>query len=224
MREPVLLSIESSAEICSVAIQSEKGRRIFKSELKNQHAEGIMGLIQEAIQFAEISTKQIDAIVLSDGPGSYTGLRIGSSTAKGMCFALGIPLIAVSTLEAIANEALKHSDKRFVWPMIDARRMEVYHAVYNRSLGLELKIQNGIVTEEGFNVLKLSREEVVLCGDGAFKASEALGIEKLDICPLASHLLDLGLIKYKNKVFSDLSTYEPFYLKSANITSPSKGK
>jgi tRNA threonylcarbamoyladenosine biosynthesis protein TsaB len=224
MLDPNILCIESSAEICSVAIGFGKEIKEFKSELKHQHAEGIMDLIQTAVTSAQLEFKDLNAIVLSDGPGSYTGLRIGSSTAKGMCFALGIPLIAVSTLESLANEAFKHTNKPFVWPMIDARRMEVYHAIYNKNLQLELGIQNGIVTDEGFNVLKLSSDEVVLCGDGALKASGALGIEKMNILPSAAYLLDLGLNKYKNNVFCNLSTYEPFYLKSANITSPSKGK
>jgi tRNA threonylcarbamoyladenosine biosynthesis protein TsaB len=224
MLEPNLLCIESSAEICSVAIGYGENRKEFKSDLKNQHAEGIMDLIQLAVSHANIAMKDLSAIVLSDGPGSYTGLRIGSSTAKGMCFALSIPLIAVNTLESIANEALKQSGKPYVWPMIDARRMEVYHAIYNRDLKLKLGIQNGIVTDEGFNVLNLSSKDVDLCGNGAFKASEALGIEKLNIHPSARFLHDLGLIKYKNKLFCNLSTYEPFYLKSANITSSSKGK
>lgn len=214
-----LLCIETSAAICSVAIVANEEQYVLRSEVVNNHAESITGLIEQGLKTAGIGFKDLNAIAISDGPGSYTGLRIGSSTAKGICFALNIPLIAVSTLKALALGAFQISeDSDIAWSMIDARRMEVYHGLFDRDLNELQAITNGIITDSDFKPKNL-KGKVVLCGDGAAKAEQFFEYECLKLTQDASLLIDLAIKQYVASDFVDLASYEPYYLKFANITS-----
>ena len=219
MSEPFnLLLLETSSQICSVSVVSESKQYHVQSDTVQNHAEVLMRLIQACIDKAGIQLSDLSAVVLSDGPGSYTGLRIGSSTAKGLCFALNIPLIAISTLQSLALAAQSHTDKSVLWPMIDARRMEVYHAIFDRSMGVLQAVNNGIIDEEGFVPEWLEISKCIVCGDGGKKAATYLGIEFLDIQPSAAHMAPLAIDAWHQSKYVDLAAYEPFYLKSANIT------
>jgi tRNA threonylcarbamoyladenosine biosynthesis protein TsaB len=213
-----LLLLETSAQVCSVSVVNESKQYHVQSDTVQNHAEVLMRLIQTCTDQAGIQLSDLSAVVLSDGPGSYTGLRIGSSTAKGLCFALNIPLIAISTLQSLALRARAQSDKSVIWPMIDARRMEVYHAIYGRSMDVLQSVTNGIIDEAGFVPEWLEKSNCIICGDGGKKASSYLGIEFLDIQPSAEHLASLAIEAWRQGQFVDLASYEPFYLKSANIT------
>jgi tRNA threonylcarbamoyladenosine biosynthesis protein TsaB len=216
---PAILCVETSSQVCSVALTTP-GHIFYKESLKPQsHAETLAGLVKDCLEEAGIQFKDLQAIAISEGPGSYTGLRIGTSLAKGLCFALKIPLIPVSTLKIIAYSALQKGGNGHLWPMIDARRMEVYHAVFDRELNLLTPVSNGIITDADF-IPSVVNQQTSICGDGAGKAQAIL---KLDLVPVhanASSMCQLALQAYANKEFADLVSFEPFYLKQANITSP----
>lgn len=216
-----ILCLETSSLICSVALISDGRITKVRAELIQNHAEVLMQLIDACLEKGGVSIRELNAIALSDGPGSYTGLRIGSSTAKGICFALGIPLLQISTLKAIASSAIEESDADWIWPMIDARRMEVYHCIFDRNLTPITEVRAGIIGEADF-MPDIDTKRLVLCGDGAMKAKDILNIETLDITPDASFLCKLALSSYMKGDFASLATYEPFYLKSANITTSLK--
>lgn len=213
-----ILCLETSAQICSVSVATESGVFHSVSDTIQNHAEVLMRLIQDCLDKSGTGMKDISAIAISDGPGSYTGLRIGSSTAKGLCYALQVPLIKVSTLGALAQAALTHTEKTIVWPMIDARRMEVYHGIYNSELELLQAINNGIIDQEGFVPDWLKSEAVIICGDGGEKAAKYLGLPFLSLAPSSAYLCPLATAAWHQKDFVDAVSYEPFYLKQANIT------
>lgn len=216
---PSILCIETSSNICSVAIEVNQELYFKESVSGFNHSEHLSSLIQSCLQSAEISLNKLDAIALSDGPGSYTGLRIGASTAKGICYALNIPLIAISTLKSIAL-ACKSIEKDFsglYWPMIDARRMEVYHSVYDNELNELYQPINGVITDEGFNRFT-ERKDILLCGDGAMKAKEILNLKAIDVSAHAKYLCKLAQIAFEKNEFQNIESYQPFYLKQANIT------
>ncbi len=218
-----LLCIESSYHICSVSISANGN--IFSSEsvAVQNHAESLMALIQDCLNQANVTLEELNAVAISSGPGSYTGLRIGTSTAKGICFALDIPLIAIDTLYSLAYAASCVEDLSdcFIWPMIDARRMEVYHCVFDSSLNAVTEVTNGIINDSGF-VPQLIKSNTVICGDGADKASSILGLRKINVVQHAKYLCKAAEQKYSNLDFEDLEKFEPFYLKFANITSANK--
>lgn len=217
-----ILCLETSSQICSVSVVQANGAFHVSSERVQNHAEVLMDLIQQAMDKASIGMQDLSAIALSDGPGSYTGLRIGSSTAKGLCFALQIPLIKVSTLEALAKAVSMKTHKAFIWPMIDARRMEVYHSIYNPTLKCLQAPNNGIVDMVGFVPDWLDLGTTVICGDGGKKAADYLSCEFIDVQPNSAHLSALAVSAFEQRAFVDTASYEPFYLKQANITMPSK--
>jgi len=218
-----LLCIESSYHICSVAISSNGEVFTSESDTVQNHAESLMALIQDCLDQAKLSLGDLNAVAISSGPGSYTGLRIGTSTAKGICFALNIPLISIDTLYAIAFGASCVEDVSgcFIWPMIDARRMEVYHCVFDSNLNVVADVTNGIVEGVGF-VPELIQSNTMICGDGAVKAESILGLRKVNVVQHAKWLCRPAEIKYSNLDFEDLEKFEPFYLKFANITTSNK--
>lgn len=178
-----------------------------------------MELINSCIKTAGILKKQLHAVAISGGPGSYTGLRIGCSSAKGICYALNIPLIVIDTLKIIAFSAReKYVDTNYFWAMIDARRMEVYHAVFNLDLSQATTTTNGIITDENFIPGIAKTDSVILCGDGAAKAAPVLSLRDADVMANARGMCILAKESYLNSEFADVAYYEPFYLKQANIT------
>ena len=216
-----ILNIETSTQVCSVALAVD-GRvmAIEESFTKNAHAENITIFSEKVVTGAGLNFSDIDAVAVSKGPGSYTGLRIGVSTAKGYCYALDKPLIAVSTLRAMAAgmiENMDGTDDLLYCPMIDARRMEVYAAVFDTGLNEIMETKAVIVDENSFADL-LSARKVVFGGDGAAKCKDVLGQNQNavfidDFNPSASYLAKLSEEKFKSRSFEDVAYFEPFYLK-----------
>ena len=218
----LILQIETATQTCSVAL-AQDGKLLYfleKTE-RNIHAGAITVFIEEIMLKAGKQYADLDAVAVSMGPGSYTGLRIGVSTAKGLCYALDIPLIAINTLEAMANGFMNNcfsvNPQTVFCPMIDARRMEVYCAVYNYKNELILETEAKIIDEQSFSDL-LNQYVVYFFGDGAAKCETDLAVHlnariMKDFENSASHLTSLAFEKFKNKQFEDVAYFEPFYLK-----------
>lgn len=214
---PAILCIETTSAVCSAAL-THNGQIFYSESTRPQaHAEVLSGLLQDCLQKGGLTFKDLKAVAISEGPGSYTGLRIGTSTAKGLCFALGIPLINIGTLKIIASVTREQCQGKLLWAMIDARRMEVYHCVFDEHLNALTKVDNGIITDMGF-VPEMVDQNTVLCGDGAAKAAPILNLEYIEGQANASALCGLAVEAFHDKRFADLASFEPFYLKQANIT------
>jgi len=215
-----ILNIETATKNCSVALAKD-GQTLLCREMAEQgysHAEKLHVFIEDIIKELNLSFRDLNAIAISQGPGSYTGLRIGVSAAKGLCFALGIPLIAIDTLTALAAQA-KISDGVIV-PMIDARRMEVYSAILAADLTPIRAVEAQIINEESFSDIK---ETVYFVGDCAEKCKPVLTKENfifLDkiIYPSANEMSALSFDKYKKSDTVDVAYFEPYYLKDFMIT------
>lgn len=218
----LILQIETATQTCSIAIalNGELLGTIEKTD-RNIHASSITIFIKEILQKFNKKVSDLDAVAVSMGPGSYTGLRIGVSTAKGLCYALDIPLIAVNTLEAMAqgfkNKCFSvHQDIVFC-PLIDARRMEVYTAIYNNELQIVEKTTAKIIDEQSF-VSVLEKYVVYFFGDGAAKCEDILGMNLNariinDFTNSAGDLTLLAYQKFQKFDFVDVAYFEPFYLK-----------
>tara|TARA_A100001035_G_scaffold232741_1_gene195251 strand:- start:1069 stop:1737 length:669 start_codon:yes stop_codon:yes gene_type:complete len=212
----LILSIETSTRSCSVALSlnGELVKSIEEVSEQYSHSEQLTVFIEELLLNENIKVIDLDAIAISSGPGSYTGLRIGTSTAKGLCYACGIPLIAIPTLDAMAEGMKNNYPDIQLCPMIDARRMEVYCAVYYSSLASSVEAK--VINKDSFKKV-LSQGSVLFFGDGANKCQNILShpnaIFELGIYPSASDMIFLAENKYKNKEFEDLAYFEPFYLK-----------
>lgn len=222
-----ILHIETATDICSVAL-AEDGICKSKKYAKEQrsHAEVITVLIQETLDELNLQTNALDAIAVSSGPGSYTGLRVGVSTAKGLCFGLGIPLIAIDTLEILAQAELCSDPKVTIVPMIDARRMEVYTAAYSNTGNPHFKNDCFIIDELSMHQLFDKFENIVFCGNGAWKVEAFVRpSDKIITSDLhAEWMCPLSLPIYSNSDFVDLAYFEPNYLKTPNITQSKKKK
>lgn len=220
----LILNIETATTVCSVTL-SENGRLLFSRELDSgfTHAENLHLFIQGIFKEAGIRPKQLSAVAVSKGPGSYTGLRIGVSTAKGLAYALNIPLISVDTLLVMSLRAQQaNAAATFYCPMIDARRMEVYTALYDTELNQQLPIEALIVDEWSISVFK-PFGGICFFGDGVAKCREVLsalpGAVFLDgIMPSAINMCELTHTKYLSGDVEDLAYFEPFYLKDFLIT------
>lgn len=213
-----ILNIETATTVCSVSV-AKSGGLLYCKELDNgfTHAENLHLFIDEALKASNISAKNLNAIAVSKGPGSYTGLRIGVSAGKGMAYALNIPLISVDTLQIMVNQAKSLPKGKMFCPMIDARRMEVYHAVYNDELKQKTEVEALIVDEN--SIQKFSAySEIYFFGDGMPKCKEVLSSLKnahfIDkVKPSAKYMCDLSFKKFSEKQFEDVAYFEPFYLK-----------
>lgn len=211
----MLLYIETSGEICSVCLANgEEILGIKESTTPNSHAALAAVFVQELFAENNLSAAQLNAVCISGGPGSYTGLRIGASLAKGICYAANIPLIAVSTLAAMTNGIISEINDANLWycPMIDARRMEVYTAIYDSHLYIQQQEQPLILTDIPF---ELEYTKTIFFGSGAFKIlqinAEAKMINHFKLS--ATHLIKLGLQQFAKKKFEDLAYFEPNYIK-----------
>jgi len=215
-----ILNIETATKNCSVSI-AENGTTLICKEIAEQgysHAEKLHVLIEEILQESKLSMKDVSAIAVSQGPGSYTGLRIGVSAAKGLCFALDIPLIAVDTLESLARQVDKTDG--YIVPMIDARRMEVYSAIFNSNHKKTREVQAEIITEESFKAIK---ENIYFVGDCSEKCKTVLTKENFIfleniVYPSAKEMSKISFEKYKKSDTVDVAYFEPFYLKDFFIT------
>lgn len=213
------LHIETATTVCSVAI-SHQEELLFHRELNAgfTHAENLHVFIADGLKESGISTSQLSAITVSKGPGSYTGLRIGVSSAKGLAYALDLPLISLSTLQIMAAAAVSQQQQQALYcPMIDARRMEVYTALYDATLNPASDIEALIVDEA--SILRFSAYPAVcFFGDGMTKCQPLLSQIKnahfiADILPSAKSMVKLAYKKFLAQDFEDLAYFEPFYLK-----------
>ncbi len=213
----IILTLDTSTKNCSVALFNGNKIIAFKEQNSDDytHAEQLTLFIEEVIKSANLTLKEIEAIAISKGPGSYTGLRIGTSTAKGLCYALDIPLISISTLKAMAFTMAKNHVANIYCPMIDARRMEVFSAIYDVENNEIRKIQADVVDEQTYT--NFLNNEVLFFGDGALKCKEIINHKNAKflegIYPSAKDLGKLAHAKFMNKDFEDVAYFEPFYLK-----------
>lgn len=216
-----ILHIETSTKVCSVAV-SQDGKVIFeKADLEGpSHAVSCGVFVDEALSFAESHAIPLDAVAVSEGPGSYTGLRIGVSMAKGVCYGRRVPLLSVSTLQLLCVPVLLFNESvpedALIVPMIDARRMEVYSAVYDRALREVRGIQPDIVTADTYREY-LDKGPVCFFGDGAMKCQTVIdhpnAIFIPDVCPLAKNMMPLAERAFMRGEVKDVAYFEPFYLK-----------
>lgn len=219
-----ILNIETATKNCSVALAKE-GKTVLCKEIAEEgysHAERLHVFIEEIIKEAGIRLQDLSAVAVSQGPGSYTGLRIGVSTAKGLCYALGIPLIAVDTLRVLASQVTVSSG--LIIPMIDARRMEVYSAVFNQNLEKKREVCAEIITENSFEDLQ---ETVYFVGDCAEKCKPVLTKKNYVFLedtkyPSAKEMSVLSYQKFKISDTVDVAYFEPYYLKDFMITTSKK--
>ncbi|MDR0894461.1 MAG: tRNA (adenosine(37)-N6)-threonylcarbamoyltransferase complex dimerization subunit type 1 TsaB [Prevotellaceae bacterium] len=225
-----ILHIETSTSACSVAV-SEEGQLVFyKEDLSGQsHAVALGIFVDEALSFADSHAMPIEAVAVSCGPGSYTGLRIGVSMAKGLCYGRNLPLIGLPTLQVLCVPVLLYHDElpddALLCPMIDARRMEVYAAVYDRALHTVRDIAADVV-DEHFCVAYLNQHPVYFFGDGSDKCKKHLTHPNArfidNIRPLAKYMFPLAEQAMAKKEFQDVAYFEPFYLKEFVASKPKK--
>ena len=225
-----ILHIETSTIVCFVAV-SEDGKVIFDKADRtgNNHAEALGSFVDEAMSFADSHAIPLDAVAVSGGPGSYTGLRIGVSMAKGVCYALDIPLISVSTLELMCVPVLLRYDdmeeNALLCPMIDARRMEVYASLYDRALKPVRDIQADVVDSDTYRKW-LDERPVYFFGNGAAKCIETINHPNAHLIdgiePLAKWMMPLAEKKMLNNIHEDVAYYVPFYLKDFVAKTPKK--
>ena len=212
---PIILNIETATKNCSVAIAKD-GKTIVCKELATEnfsHAEKLHVFIEQILAESNVRFSELNAIAVSQGPGSYTGLRIGVSSAKGFSYALNIPLIAVDTLQLLAKQI--NIDKGIILPMIDARRMEVFSAMYDSNYNQIRATQAEIIDESSYKEIS---ETIHLVGDGIGKFTNTLTDEKFVfhnevVYPSANEMSALSFEKFQNSDFVDVAYFEPFYLK-----------
>ena len=214
----LILHIETATTVCSVSLAYEGKLLALKEENKGYtHAEHLTIFIEEVMQMAMKSFDELEAVAVSMGPGSYTGLRIGVATAKGLCFGLNKPLIAISTLAAMVKGAsMSYKNVNSFCPMLDARRMEVYTAIYNQ-IGEERQAISALILSEHSFEERLKNNEILFFGDGAPKFKEVCKHVNakfdLELQPSAAHMINLAYNKFQMKQFEDVAYFEPYYLK-----------
>jgi tRNA threonylcarbamoyladenosine biosynthesis protein TsaB len=219
----MILQIETATTVCSVALAQNGDVLAYKEvEQRNIHAEALTVFIDELLSTANQKCTNLDAIAVSSGPGSYTGLRIGVSTAKGLCFALDKPLIAVETLKAMADGLISSnefniSDTKLLCPMIDARRMEVFTAIFD-SKGNKIRPTSAEIIDQNSFADLLQNHEIIFFGDGAAKCREVLGNNSNariidNFVNSARFLAKQAKEKYQAADFEDVAYFEPYYLK-----------
>ena len=223
-----ILCIETATEVCSVVV-SNNGNIIFEKESTEgpSHATLLGVFVDESVQYLRKMGLVLDAVAVSCGPGSYTGLRIGVSEAKGLCYGLGIPMIAIKTPLIMTQRILETTDVAddiLLCPMIDARRMEVYAAIYDNKLNLVRDIAADIVDENTYQEY-LHKSEVLFFGNGASKCQSSINNNSAvfieDIYPSARYMVKLAEELFAKKEFVDSAYFEPFYLKDF-VTTVSK--
>ncbi len=220
-----ILNIETATTVCSVSI-SQDGHILGYKEIDNgfTHSENLHLFINDLLIDFNISIKQLSAIAISKGPGSYTGLRIGVSAAKGLAYALNIPLISVDTLKIMAYQVSQlNTGYDFFCPMIDARRMEVYTCVYDTQLNSQILTQALIIDSLSIKTFD-SFSSICFFGDGMLKCKEVISLLQNTVCidnikPSSQYMCALSYEKFLKEAFEDIAYFEPFYLKDFLITS-----
>lgn len=222
-----ILHIETATNVCSVAVSQNKELIYYREETEGPSHSSLLGVfVDEAVKELRAKSINLDAVAVSSGPGSYTGLRIGVSEAKGLCYGLNIPLIAIETLKVMAYRVSQESKLDatiLLCPMLDARRMEVYDAMYDSNLNKIKETAADIVDESTF-ANWLSKGKVAFFGSGADKCKEVIGSADAifldDIYPRAKDMVELAEIAFEKNDFADVAYYEPFYLKEFVGTIP----
>lgn len=224
----LILQLETSTDVCSVAL-SNNGEliRCFETSESNSHTEKLTLLISQCMVEAGYKISQIDAVAVSDGPGSYTSLRIGVATSKGICYALGCPLIIINSLNTLVRGIPKDKvqPNDYLIPMIDARRMEVYMAVYDDHFNLISPTKAEILDGNSFSIYSEDKGKIHICGSGAQKWWDLYATDQFSIhhCSTSAEFMTLeAFTAYNEKRFADLTDYTPNYFKSPNITKSSK--
>lgn len=212
----LILCLETATTNCSVALSQDGALLALKEDKSNNysHAEKLHVFIDEILKENNLNVTDLDAIAVSKGPGSYTGLRIGVSSAKGLCFSLDIPLISIATLASLAAQV--ELEKGFVIPMLDARRMEVYSAVFDEKLNEIRETKAEILDENSFTDY-LEKDKTVFIGNGVEKFQAICTHSNaefiLDKLPSAREMCTLAEAKYKKSDTEDVAYFEPYYLK-----------
>jgi len=224
----LIILIETATEVCSVALASDGHLvSVRESAEGNSHSANVAVFIDEVLKEAGKTPKDLEAVAVSKGPGSYTGLRIGVSSAKGLCYGLSIPLISINTLKSMTMAVVKLKEietAALFCPMIDARRMEVYSAFYDGKLQLIRDVQADIVDETSYTAY-LAQQPVYFFGNGAQKCKEVLSkqpnaffIENIQLS--AANMIELAEEKFKQSAFESSAWFEPFYLKDFIAAKP----
>ena len=224
----IILSLDTSAHGCSVAVH-QNGEILSISDIfkEQSHGSRLALMINQVLDNAGVKISQLSAVAVASGPGSYTGLRIGTSTAKGLCYSLNVPLIAVDSLSAMTAQAIRLTKGQSVLycPMLDARRMEVYCAILDQSLRFIQPIQAKVLDTVSFNEV-LEAHKVVFFGDGSDKSREVINHSNAHflegIFTSASGVGELAWMRFQQKKFEDLVHFEPYYLKEFLIKKSSK--
>lgn len=223
--------IETSTRPCSVALSQDFNVEWHEETLEGPNHASVLGVyVEHAIQYAREQSMMPDAVAVSSGPGSYTGLRIGVSEAKGLAFGLGVPLIAVSTLETMVSTVMFLHDlpeDALFCPMIDARRMEVYTALYDRALHPVEPVGARVLDEHSYDEVLRDRE-IWFFGDGADKCRDLFNHPRMHyipgIRPMAREMLALAYKAFRNGDFADTAYFTPYYLKDFVATKPNLDK
>lgn len=220
-----ILNIETSTSVCSVALSVGEDVVFEKVSFEGPSHAALVGVfVEEALAGLKERNIKLDAVAVSSGPGSYTGLRIGVSVAKGLCFGFGIPLIGVRTLDILAAAAIKRNreaEECLYCAMLDARRMEVYAAIYDANLQLVRETAADIIDSDSYNSY-LKKGKVCFFGNGASKCKNVLdspnAVFMEDIYPLATEMVPLSIKSFHTGSFEDVAYFEPFYLKEFQPT------
>ena len=227
----IILNIETATETCSVALSNENGIIDYRENREGKsHASLLTIFIDDILKSNNFKAADLSAVSISNGPGSYTGLRIGVSTAKGICYGANIPLIAISTLEVLVAGLMNSpvnqqyiNTETLLCPMIDARRLEVYTALFDNAGKMISDISAEIINESSFQQI-FAKKKIVFFGNGANKCKAMLSNENAlfidNIHPLAQNMTSLSQSHYNNKAFEDVAYFEPFYLKDFVATIP----
>ena len=230
----LILCIETGTDICSVGIARDgELMSLRESDQGRDHAKQVAVFVDELLRETGVKPDELDAVAVGMGPGSYTGLRIGVSFAKGLCYGLNIPLLAVGSLEALTDVAIKDYeagiiqvdgwDEAFLCPMVDARRMEVYTQIFNSRCEAQSEVSAEIITEESFSQWR-AKGKLVIFGNGAAKCQEMLpDAIYIDVAPSARGLTRIAHQLFEAGKTVDIAYFEPFYLKDF-VVIPSKKK
>ena len=223
-----ILCVDTSSFICSVSVFENLSLISSNStEVEKSHSKLLIQLIDQSLKDAKIKINEVDAFAVSMGPGSYTGLRIGVSTIKGLCYSLEKPLISINTLEILSKSALNHINNYndfFICPMIDARRMEVFIKMLDNDFNEVEKDKALILDDKSFN--DIGGKSIYFFGDGSNKFQKIVNNKNFhfidNIISSSKHMGELANIKYENNQFENLTTFEPFYIKDFFIANKNK--
>lgn len=222
----LILNLETATTNCSVSIAKDGSTLAIKEHNtpNYSHSEQLHVFIQEVLVEASISLSELDAIAISKGPGSYTGLRIGVSAAKGLCFSLDIPLISIATLKSMATQS-SSNEVDYIIPLLDARRMEVYSRVFDTQFNEIRETRAEIIDENSFSKY-LKKGKVLLVGSGAAKCKDVLAnvnvLYNLSAVPSSKEISPLSFAKFEAQDFEDVAYFEPYYLKDFILQTKAK--